>query len=409
MAATILHKVVYYSNYECLGNTWFRVAIEHVMISHAVGCLKSLVSAGRELLSHYCWTTNCELDESGLHFDPNRSRNIINLSRHLFRDGVSIQDCMWVMACVWGGSTPEHHGHVNIATHDRVIGIAAPELTFLSDVLRNPKQLASRGLTGGFISVQAGSIPVLPRDGSTNLVIAADLDAANSKVNYVFGRGPRHLPEEDTAGILFSTEPYFGQGGSLCAVLCAWQYGQVLSELDPLRVLSNLIIHRTLASYRRNRSGAVLAHPSHLRHSFLPLRRAELPILQSSTPRTMKQFKNSPLTAIVRAEGRTDWQVVAAGAVNPGKMILACEEGESLEEMLTSGRQDPDASHGCLVVVCWDKTLPSNFNALESQYRGLAANQSQEVFHSIDLSVADDKVTWKADSVVLPFAVSPGV
>ncbi|KAJ4250247.1 hypothetical protein NW762_012062 [Fusarium torreyae] len=376
-AAAILHDVTRYSEYKSFGDAWFRKAISYVMISYSVGCLRSVVSVGGELLSQYCWTSDCELDAEGFASRLTSEKvGALQFILMIATTGATIQDFLWRIACVWGGSTSEYHNHVEI--HDRVFEIASPHLTILSDVLRDPKKLACDGISKGLVSVHAGSIPVLPRDPLSGLVIAADC-SASIEVRSVFSKGLKLLPRDAMTDVLFSMEPYTGQEGVLRAVICAWQHGEILLELDPMRVHDNLLERRSLVSYCDMRSG----RNSYPNHCFAPLHRAEVPVLQSFFMGKVVgegQF-DSRLTAILRAEGRPDWQVVTAGAVQGGEMIMACAE-ESLEEVLA---RDPSKDFtGVLIVACRDGVLPQAYIDLLDAQRVLSSKQSDAEFHCIE-------------------------
>ncbi|QPC69494.1 hypothetical protein HYE68_000246 [Fusarium pseudograminearum] len=364
-AAAILHDVANYSEYEGFGDSWFNLTLSYVMIAYSVGCLRSVVSVGGNLLSQYCWTSDCELNKDGLRSRlTSEKADALGFVFMIGTNGASIQDFLWRISSVWGGSTTEYHNHVEI--HDRVFGIASPHLTFLSDVLRDPKALAQNGLSKGFISVHSGSIPTLPRDPLSGLVIAADASAL-MEGRFLFDEGPRPLYKETTAGVLFSLEPYTGQDGALCAAICTWQYGEVLLELDPMRVHDNLLAQRSLSSYQRVQ-GATYGNPN---HCFVPLEWGEIPVLQRVFMGASwgRSGINSPLTAVLRAEGRLDWQVVVSGIMEGGEMIMACG-GESLEEVLT---RDPwrDFS-GVLIVACRDNVLSQGYIDLIDTQKDLA-------------------------------------
>ncbi|UZP37091.1 hypothetical protein NXS19_004907 [Fusarium pseudograminearum] len=388
-AAAILHDIANYSEYEGFGDSWFNLTLSYVMIAYSVGCLRSVVSVGGNLLSQYCWTSDCELNKDGLRSRlTSEKADALRFVFMIGTNGASIQDFLWRIASVWGGSTTEYHNHVEI--HDRVFGIASPHLTFLSDVLRDPKALAQNGLSKGFISVHSGSIPTLPRDPLSGLVIAADASAL-LEGRFLFDEGPRPLYKETTAGVLFSLEPYTGKDGALCAAICTWQYGEVLLELDPMRVHDNLLAQRSLSSYQRVQ-GATYGNPN---HCFVPLEWGEIPVLQRVFMGASwgRSGINSPLTAVLRAEGRLDWQVVVSGIMEGGEMIMACE-GESLEEVLT---RDPwrDFS-GVLIVACRDNVLSQGYIDLIDTQKDLASKQSEAEFHCIEFNVnaGPSNSTW---------------
>ncbi|KAF4417570.1 hypothetical protein F53441_14509 [Fusarium austroafricanum] len=379
-AAAILHDVANYSEYEAFGDAWFNITITYTMIAYSIGCLRSVVSVGGGLLSQYCWTTDCELNSNGTRDVLTSEKvDVLSFIFMIATTGATIQDFLWRIACVWGGSTSEYHNHVEI--HDRVFGIVSPHLTFLSDVLRDPKELARNGLSKGFISVLAGSIPILPRDPLSGLVIAADSSALMER-GFIFNKGPRPLSKETTDGVLFSVEPYTGQEGALCAVICTWQFGEILLELDPMRVHDNLLARRSLSSYEP----AQVRTPFYPNHCFVPLYRAEIPVLGSFFMGA-DWGRNSScgrLTAILRAEGRPDWQVVAAGAVEGGEMVMACAE-ESLEELLT---RDPSKDFSeVLIVACRNGVLSQDYIDLIDRQKGLASKQSETEFYCIEFNV----------------------
>ncbi|KAH7143613.1 hypothetical protein EDB81DRAFT_947670 [Dactylonectria macrodidyma] len=373
-AASILHEVLDYTSYERLGKTWFKIAVQQVYISYAVGCLR------------YCWTSNCSLDSDGT---PNvltlGSKSIIAFALDMVDPGVTLQDFLWLIASVWGGSNPRYHNYAMV--HDRVVGITAPHLTILANVLQNPKDLAEYGLSKGFISIHAGSIPMLPRDSLTGMVVAAD-PSEPVETHIIFSRGSRAQPDETDAGVLFYTEPYHGPDGTLCALLCAWQYGEVLLELDPVKVFDNLLLKRGLRGRRTDKKAKNGKLPG-----FLPLRRSELGIL--------KYFLLQSQVGIIRAEGRPDWQVVAAGAAEGGNVIMACED-ESLEDIIEESVDLLAGFSSHLIIVCKHGFLPKGYLDLLEPLASIVATQGDRTGHFIDYKLrkgtARDEDPEQADS-----------
>lgn len=94
----------------------------------------------------------------------------------------------------------------------------------------------------------------------------------------IFSKGSGAQADETDAVMHFATEPYYGPDGTLCALLCAWQYGEVLLELVPVKVFNNLLSKRGLRASRTIQVERVGKH-----RGFFPLCGSELAILQNFT------------------------------------------------------------------------------------------------------------------------------
>ena len=264
-----------------------------VLVSLALGCLKNLIRRSEGLLSFYAWTLDCTKSDGD---------GIIDFCQRAFREGMGLEDLLWTAARIWGGSNDVDHGHVKV--HERVLGIASPQVTILSTILTDPRALALEGLKAGLLSLHQGSIPMLPRDPWNGFVIASKSPGSLEPRTTITKDFLSFPPGDRPPNIVYNLEPH-QQHGSFSVILCGWYQGDVHLELDLVIVLLNLL-QRGLACQTPSTTltGATLQHLSY--HDLLAL----------------GEFKVKNVVGIVRTERSADWVIAAAGCIPPRQAII---------------------------------------------------------------------------------------
>jgi hypothetical protein len=384
--ASLLHSVLGYTSYQRMDQKDLSNLLKFARISYCVGCFKSLVSEGKEHLSLYSWTTSPLAYEDNETFAWPESEygvrsTLLNLYRFMGNmtfSGASCHELLWQAALIWGGTPPTNHSEYGTnLTNDRVMGVVAPRLTFLCTALRNPKDAALYGISQGILSVHIGSTPMLPKDPISNLIRVGSLTNTHQKRS-VDLYGLRRQDEEAEGGIILTLEPFEEQNAPTSIILCAWQHGEVILELDLYRVFFNLLAHRNLAT--EDNGASIPRGKKTQRAQFCPLYLGELPLLED----IMLQGYVVP---VVRAGDRPEWQVIAAGTVHEGDVYQVRTPTDGLVLSKLCSRADvtkhPLANKHWMVIVCKDSVLPRGFSDLLQPYKELVQKQKDSVRHFI--------------------------
>jgi hypothetical protein len=242
MAATIYHDIFDYSDYRSLQEQEVKRAFDFIWTAFTVGTLRKLISNRSDRLSQYAWTIDCSSLGTTMTFD-----HPISFLGDMISNGVATEQILWQAACIWGGST--HKAHNMMMVHDRTLGIVSPHATILLNIIRNPKEVAEFGVSKGILSIHFGSVPTLPRDPKSNMVVAGN-PRGDAPFRSVSHRNVRKLTTEAKDDILLSVEPYNQADGTLTAIICAWRYGEVALEMDPSHLFANLFGKRGLNALR---------------------------------------------------------------------------------------------------------------------------------------------------------------
>lgn len=307
-AANAYHAVYKYNNYrELLQVEEARQAMNLVLVAFAIGCLKSLVSNAPATLSVYALV----LEEP---YGPGSApKGLLDFCVKLL-DGHSVYDILYTAGSVWGG-LPYRLGF----TEGKLVGIVCPEVTILLDVLTNPMRTAEYGLDKGLLSLHTGSVPVLPRD-HYGAILAGDPNPDGTYTTLTASKERRVRP--DVSNVIFTLEPFTQSSGSLSAILCGWESGDVAFELNPFDVLLNLILKRTLKQDDSESEERRLATNTMSKMPLLCLHKNELAELQ--------HFMVEGITSVIEAGARFDWQVVAAGCILPRSATMVVSEEECI-------------------------------------------------------------------------------
>lgn len=300
-AANAFHVVHGYTNYRSgIQADVARQSMNLFVIAFAIGCLRSLISSSSVSLSAYALVLE-EPDGPGT-----ATRGLIEFCIRLF-EGVDIFELLCTAGSIWGG-LPQRFGFPDA----RLVGIVCPEVTILLDVLDKPKQIAKYGLTKGLMSIHTGSVPILPRDPKYGAIVAGDPNS--DEVYAMIGASKKETLQRETSEVIFTLEPFAHASSPLSAVLCGWESGDVAFELDPFKVLQNLLEARSLP---KPSSDPVSVND---RQKFVRIRRDELSQLQN--------FRLDGVIGVIDVGSSLDWQIVAAGCVMPKDAIMVVDEGE---------------------------------------------------------------------------------
>jgi hypothetical protein len=293
-AACIFHQVLNYKVYEGYDTEDLQATFNLIIIAILTGWMHNLMANTLQCLTNYAWTADC--------------KRLLGFAESLISQGLTVNRLLLVAARMWGGVTPSFAP--DIASNRMAMGIACPQTTILANVLSNPELLATHGISKGLFTLHQGSIPTLPRDQHSGLIFAG---------SGRYRRPPQSLDARDqipTHGyqepkkLIFTIEPVKHEDGVLAAVLCAWQYGDAIIELDPSQVLCGLTGKRRLSSRATNSS---------------PNRTKSLYLSHMSSTELLKYPNGYTIingVALVRAGSRVDLQVVAAGLHGGARTIM---------------------------------------------------------------------------------------
>ena len=314
-AASVFHGVLHYTDYDDYVEGQFQNSIALIIIALSLGALQSLVSNSSGGLPAFAWTLDC--------------RRTLGLAEHLADFGLSPEQLIMQASQVWGGRAPKHSPYLDEKSH--AVGMICPEIIIVLDVIQNPQRIAANGLKDGLMSLHRGSTPMLPREQTSGFILAGDPRSGPSvKISAPEGIEGLEMEDENDGSLIISAEPVVNFQGLPSICLCVWQHGDVVLELDPSVVQSNLLVQR---SYQimpdKNNDVCVTA-----------IKRTELLSFRSG-------FNVIKGMAIIHAENRTDWQVAAAGChLSPRTILL-----EDKEEVRMVERGDVPAMDGYVIIL----------------------------------------------------------
>jgi hypothetical protein len=309
-AASVLHQVVNYTDYDSYGHVQFKSSLDLIIIALFVGCLQSLITNSDGRMSAYAWTLDCG--------------RILGLAERCVDTGLTHYQILLQAAGVWGGITSQHLGisqsNMRTGSESEVIGIICPQIIFISNVLLDPKEIARIGISKGFISWYEGSSPILPRQQDTGFIIAGQAPYSRPVVTIdaeKFVPEDEDEDEEDLDPLLFSSEPCTTDNGSLAMVLCVWSLGDLVMVLNPAIVLTNLLICRTIGPTYPPQQSLIKGATWRVVHmSFRLLQQFEC------------GFTLQNGVGIVDVGCNLDWQVVAAGVIANSRVVVVSDSGE---------------------------------------------------------------------------------
>lgn len=230
-AAIAYDQVYRYSNYRSIDESEVKKSLGLVLTGFAVGCLKSLISNRPQMPSTYALVPEALSGPDGL----------LEFCENLV-DGRSLYEFLCIVGNVWGGMAPRLD-----FPDGKLVGIVCPEVNILLDVLNDPARVAQHGLRNGIMSLHTGSVPVLPRDPIYGAIMAGN---PNPHLEYsTIDRSKKSMPQSDVSDVIFTLEP-FKTNGSLSAIICGWESGDVAFQLDPYDVFQNLVRGQALGHRR---------------------------------------------------------------------------------------------------------------------------------------------------------------
>lgn len=342
-AANVFHAVHQYNDYHGVEVEEARQAMNLVIIAFTVGCLGSLVSNAPDILSAYAFV----LEEP---YGPDSAgKGLLDFCVGLL-DGRPVFDIMYTAGSVWGGL----HYRLGFPSGN-LMGIVCPEVTILLDVLTDPVRIAEHGLGKGLFSLHKGSVPVLPRDHS-GAILAGDPDADGTHKTFKATTKRKTRPEvsDVVSNVIFTLEPFIQSSGSLSAILCGWESGDVAFELNPFDIFINLISKRTL--------GHEIAESEDRRITTKTMSKEPLVWLGKGELASLQRFAVEGV-AVIEAGANFDWQVVAAGCLLPptATMVVSEDECNLVRKRLSEQTLGTELAHilykqfsqgRCLILCC---------------------------------------------------------
>jgi hypothetical protein len=284
-AACVFDQVLNYNSYENFNSEDLQATFNLIIVAILTGWMHNLMANTSRSISNYAWTAEY--------------KRLLGFTESLSNQGLTVNRLLLIAARMWGGLTPSFAP--DIANTRMMMGIACPQTTILVNVLSNPELLATHGITKGLFTLHQGSIPTLPRDQRSGLILGG---------SGRFRRPPQALDARDQIPVqshesqhklIFTIEPVKSNDGVLAAVLCAWQHGDVIMELDPSQVLCGL------TGKRKFSNSTIASSPNGSRSLHLNHMSGTEPL---NFPHGFTVING---ISLVRAGSRVDLQVVAAG------------------------------------------------------------------------------------------------
>ena len=323
-AAMIIHGLYAQANYP--DGESFRSKMDLVLVAIVVGCIKSRIrnrQAGNELES-YAWTLSFEAGGNNLR--PMRLSPLDFCQRLV--NGTTLMEIMAGAACIWGGSTLEYHGN---SLPIEFLGMLCPHVTLIVDIIGDTQRMAFEGILEPCISLYTGSMHILPQDPSTGYVLGGTSAVLRNRTlvleaqRFDHALDTTHAPVFTLEGITNSAQ----NQGVLCATICAWRYGEVFAEIDPVVLVHNL-------SQPRNQLGKLfpLRDPEIHARDFCEIPCSELP--------NLKHFNMHKSVGLIRTNPRWQWHVLAAGLADQGYVAIIDDEVDvnSLHQVKDDVRAD---------------------------------------------------------------------
>ncbi len=228
---------------DCHEKVEIQHGIQFVLIATAIGSLHKLVNNSEGNQHLYALNLDAVFyPKSGLaDFAFISSGAFSSLLAQAIHQGVGHKQIILVAALLWGGASDKPDAYS--APNDRILGVVAPQCTIVLELIREPLLFATQGLRGSLLSIHRGSVPILPRHPKTGYVHASQLAQRVKSCEIdckVEGSG---LPGRSSGELVITFEADV-LDGSLASLFCGWLAGELVFELDPLEVLSNLLIRR---------------------------------------------------------------------------------------------------------------------------------------------------------------------
>lgn len=297
-AASLWHLVVKYPSYDRVSAERFATTLDFVTVALFTGCVAALFSNTKQRLSFYAWTA-----------DP---RSILTSAIFAFFQGISPSHLIRTAATIWGGT--QFHEIFRPEETERSVGIVCPQTTILLNVLVQPLKVAELGLEAGLLSLHEGSIPMIPHDQVTGLILGGRKHLGGSAKCYDTEH-QKPATALDTQQWMFTLEPETVYTGGLVVLLCGWHHGCPILEMDPLQVLFGLIGQRGFREPSHDKG------PEQAYTNFIHIGSDELTLCS-------KGFRATKALLLVRTGSRPDLQVAAAGSHLGTHTIMIVDEAD---------------------------------------------------------------------------------
>lgn len=305
-AASILHDVLSYRSYDGYSEERFDRTANFIITAYFIGCLGALSSNNQDRLSSYAWTWPKE--------------SIMSEPETMVHIGIELSNLLIDVARTWGGLHPTFQPGTHQDTE--IMGLACPQTTILANILNNPFDVAHHGIQGGIYTLHAGSIPLIPRDRLSGLILAGNGPQRRPPCD-VPATLPSNMERKSVPEVIYTLEPGTALNGVLSAIICGWHNGRALLELNPFTVLSGLIGERNLQG------------------PYPPLSN-ELRCLSPSEILTyVDGFKARDGVLVTYLGSRADLQVAAAGSHWGSRTIMVVDERDQHDVRLMV--KDPES------------------------------------------------------------------
>ncbi|KAF2681456.1 hypothetical protein K458DRAFT_457041 [Lentithecium fluviatile CBS 122367] len=298
-AASVMHEVLRYPEYEGYNEQQLECTLNFIQVAIFTGWMGKLAINPSEALTHYAWTADCD--------------RFLGFAQTSISQGLTLNRILLIAARIWGGVTPSFAP--DIASDRMVMGIARPQATILVNVLSNPEAIANHGIAEGLFTLHQGSIPTLPRDQHSGLILAGT-KRFRKPAQSLDARDQIPMASFNEQKLLFTVEPVKGDDGILAAVLCVWQHGDAIMELNPYHVLCGLTGQRKLQQ--------PLPVASSLKRLFNISHMSSRELLQYSDGYTV--FNG---ISLIRAGSRVDLQIAAAGSHSGSRTIMIVSDEDA--------------------------------------------------------------------------------
>ena len=309
--AQIIDDEYLYTDYdECHGKENIFRGIELLKIAAGVGSLSQLVDEPDG--SNQRYALNMEAirpNDKNAPYEDDTPGSLAEFLPQGFNHGLSQSNIIWAAALLWGGVSYRSQGYSRV--HDRVLGIVAPHCTVVLQLVREPLLFAKYRLQGKMLSIHRGSVPILPRDPKSGYVHASQIARRVRPVELCCKDKDSQPPGRSPNDLIITFEPDI-LDGSMASLLCGWYAGELVFELDPIEVFSNLLIGRV------DPTESTIPDERHGRFPINPLVR-ELGCLE-----LIKQGHYLPKDGVVVFDTYSDpaWLIAGAGCVVRGQAIL---------------------------------------------------------------------------------------
>ena len=239
-AMIAVHRALQQKEYPSTTTVWR--SLELAVIAIAVGCVRSQIddhSQGHKLES-FAWTFDARGRRIEYYLGLARNDSTISHS-----SSVSCRALLALAGSIWGGLLTSHHPQ---DLSDNLLGLVCPQGTLMYKILEDPQTFVKKSTEGTGLQLQPllsffkGSAPLLPQDlihgtvvggNSTQSLLRTPLDTICANVE--------NNRQEAVAPPVLTLETMATGSGQISMIVCAWLHGDVIAELNPATIFSNII------------------------------------------------------------------------------------------------------------------------------------------------------------------------